>query len=49
MARKGKNIFNGRFTVLLLVIGGKDVFNFINDGLIIDIHSHVPDDLHLKD
>jgi len=49
MARKGKNIFNGRVTVLLLVLGGKDVFNFINDSLNIDIHSHVPDNLHLKD
>jgi len=41
MAGKGKDIFNGRFTILLLVLGGKDVFNFINDDLNIDIHTSV--------
>jgi len=42
MATKGKDIFNGHFTVLLLVLGGKYVFNSINDGVNIDIHSPVP-------
>jgi len=41
MAGKGKDIFDGHFTILLLVLGGKDVFNFINDDLNINIHSPI--------
>jgi len=42
MAGKGKDVFNNCFTVLLLVLGGKDVFNSINHGLNTYIHSPVP-------